>query len=774
MVPSALVSCERLPLTAHGKVDRAALLALPLLRQRVTRSRPPATGAEQTLAGIWQDVLQLESVGAAESFFELGGHSLLLTQVQARVKRAFGRELSMLELFEHPTIESLAAHLSASPAPELPRARGLLPAEAGHAVAIIGMAGQFPGAKDLEQFWRNLAAGVESISRLSDEALAESGVPASLSDRSEYVRAKGVLEGAELFDADFFGINPREARQMDPQQRRFLECAWEALEDAGYPPGTHGASVGVFATSSATSYQPLPASEEPAGIYQLKLGLESDFLATRVSYKLDLHGPGMTVRTGCSGSLVAVHLACRSILSGECELALAGGVSISVPLAGGYVYQPGMILSPDGHCRAFDARAGGTVRGNGVGAVVLKRLERALADGDTVHAVIRGTALNNDGAGKLGYTAPSLAGQAEVIARAHEVAGIQPHEVSFVETHGTGTPLGDPVEAAALVRAFQRGAGPQSSCALGATKPNIGHLDAAAGIAGLIKTVLCLRHRQLPPVAHFEKPNPSLGLDGTPFFINARLSDWDSARGPAADRRGELLWHRRHQCPYGGGRGPGRSRHGGAGALARASLVRANVHGARHRREAPGGVPGFAAGRAVGGRGPHAPAGADRLRAACGARLPGRAGGGAGPGAAGAGARARGALPERGPGQGGGVPLPRPGRAVPGHGARALRLAGRLPCRGRPVRGDPPAAPGRGRARAAPAGGRRRRAHPPDGARAALPLHRGVRAGPPLDVPGDDAAGDGGPQPRRVCGRLPRGGVLAGGRAGAHRAPEAG
>lgn len=531
MVPSAFVSCERLPLTAHGKVDRAALLARPLQRQRVTRSRPPATGVEQTLAGIWQDILQLDRVGASESFFDLGGHSLLLTQVQARVRRALGRELSMLELFEHPTIESLAAHLSALPAPELPRARGPLPAQEGHAVAIIGLAGQFPGAKDLEQFWRNLAAGVESISRLTDEALAESGVPAELSGRSGYVRAKGVLEGAELFDADFFGVSPREARQMDPQQRRFLECAWEALEDAGYPPGTHGASVGVFATSSATSYQPLPASEEPADIYQLKLGLESDFLATRVSYKLDLHGPGMTVRTGCSGSLVAVHLACRSILSGECELALAGGVSISVPLAGGYVYQPGMILSPDGHCRAFDARAAGTVRGNGVGAVVLKRLDRALADGDTVHAVIRGTALNNDGAGKLGYTAPSLTGQAEVIARAHEVAGVLPREVTFVETHGTGTPLGDPVEAAALTRAFLRDAGPQGSCALGATKPNIGHLDAAAGIAGLIKTVLCLRHRQLPPVVHFEKPNPALGLEGSPFFINARLSDWTPPEG---------------------------------------------------------------------------------------------------------------------------------------------------------------------------------------------------------------------------------------------------
>jgi amino acid adenylation domain-containing protein len=531
MVPSAFVPCERLPLTAHGKVDRAALLALPLQRQRVTRSRPPATEAEQTLAGIWQDVLQRDSVGAVENFFDLGGHSLLLTQVQARVRRAFGREPSMLELFEHPTIESLAARLSASPAPELPRARALAPVEPGNAVAIIGLAGQFPGAQDLEQFWRNLAGGVESISRLSDEALAEAGVPASLSSRSGYVRAKGVLQGAELFDADFFGVNPREARQMDPQQRRFLECAWEALEDAGYPPGTHGASVGVFATSSATSYQPLPASEEPADTYQLKLGLESDFLATRVSYKLDLRGPGMTVRTGCSGSLVAVHLACRSLLSGECELALAGGVSISVPLAGGYVYQPGMILSPDGHCRAFDAQAAGTVRGNGVGAVVLKRLDRALADGDTIHAVIRGTALNNDGAGKLGYTAPSLAGQAQVIAMAHEAAGVQPHEISFVETHGTGTPLGDPIEASALARAFQRGTGPQGSCALGATKPNIGHLDAAAGIAGLIKTVLCLRHRQLPPVVHFQKPNPSLGLDGTPFFVNARLSDWTPPKG---------------------------------------------------------------------------------------------------------------------------------------------------------------------------------------------------------------------------------------------------
>jgi amino acid adenylation domain-containing protein len=533
MVPAAFVPCERLPLTSNGKVDRAKLLALPLpRRERVTRSRPPATELERTLARIWQDVLQLEQVGATESFFDLGGHSLLLTQVQLRVKQALGREPSVLALFEHPTIESLAAHLASSaPAPEPVRARAQASGQGSQAVAIIGMSGQFPGAQDLEQFWRNLAAGVESISQLSDEALAEAGVPTALSSRPGYVRAKGVLEGAELFDAEFFGVNPREASQMDPQQRRFLECAWEALEDAGYPPQTHGASVGVFATSSATTYQPLPTSEGPADTYQLKLGLESDFLATRVSYKLDLRGPGLTVRTGCSGSLVAVHLACRSVLSGECDLALAGGVSISVPLAGGYQYQPGMILSPDGHCRAFDARAGGTVRGNGVGVVVLKRLEQALADGDTVHAVIRGSALNNDGAGKLGYTAPSVAGQAEVIARAQEAAGVQPHEVSFVEAHGTGTPLGDPVEVAALARAFQRGPGAPGRCVLGATKPNIGHLDAAAGIAGLLKTVLSLRHRQLPPVVHFEQPNPGLNLEGTPFSINARLSDWTPPEG---------------------------------------------------------------------------------------------------------------------------------------------------------------------------------------------------------------------------------------------------
>ncbi|MFL5359302.1 beta-ketoacyl synthase N-terminal-like domain-containing protein [Archangium sp.] len=496
------------------------------------RSRPPANETERTLARIWQDVLRLERVGATESFFDLGGHSLLLTQVRARVKQAFGRELSMLELFEHPSIESLAAHLASAPrAPEPSRARPLPSAQDGQSVAIIGMAGQFPGASNLEQFWRNLAGGVESISRLSDEALAEAGIPPELSSHPGYVRAKGVLEGAELFDAEFFGFSPREASQMDPQQRRFLECAWEALEDAGYPPQTHGGSVGVFASSSATTYQPRPASETPADVWQLKLGLESDFLSTRVSYELDLRGPGLTVRTGCSGSLVAVHLAYRSVLAGECDLALAGGVSISVPVSGGYLYQPGMILSPDGHCRAFDARAGGTVRGNGVGAIVLKRLDRALADGDSIHAVIRGSALNNDGAGKIGYTAPGIAGQAEVITRAQEAAGVRPHEVSFVETHGTGTPLGDPVEVAALTKAFQRGAGPQGHCVLGATKPNIGHLDAAAGIAGLLKTVLSLRHRQLPPVVHFEQPNPALELAGTPFSINARLSDWTPLEG---------------------------------------------------------------------------------------------------------------------------------------------------------------------------------------------------------------------------------------------------
>ncbi len=344
------------------------------------------------------------------------------------------------------------------------------------------------------------------------------------------MRAAAVLEDAELFDADFFGYPPREAAVTDPQHRVFLECAWEALEDAGYDAGKAG-SVGVYAGASTNTYllnNLLLDREATAAVsaFELNLGNSAAFLPTNVSYKLDLRGPSVFVQTACSTSLVAVHLAVQALLNGECGLALAGGVSVNVPQRSGYLYQDDMVFSPDGHCRSFDARARGTVGGSGVGIVVLKRLEEALADGDRIRAVVRGSAINNDGAGKVGLTAPSVAGQADVIREALEVAQVHPESVGYVEAHGSGTPLGDPIEVAALTEAFRDKTERRGFCAIGSVKSNFGHLDAAAGVAGLIKAVLMLEHRELPPSLHFEQPNPEIAFERSPFYVQTALQPW--------------------------------------------------------------------------------------------------------------------------------------------------------------------------------------------------------------------------------------------------------
>jgi acyl transferase domain-containing protein len=401
------------------------------------------------------------------------------------------------------------------------------------AVAIIGMAGRFPDAPDLATFWRNLAGGVESLMTLTDAELAAAGVPAAQIADPSYVKKCTCLEGADQFDAAFFGFSAREAEILDPQQRVFLECAWEAFEDAGYGAGRGLGAVGVFAGASLNTYLlsnllANPAAIATAGAYQTMIASDKDFLATRVSYKLDLRGPGLTVQTACSTSLVAVQLACQSLLDGQCDLALAGGVSIGFPERVGYLYREGMILSPDGHCRPFDARGQGIRPGAGAGAVVLKRLSDAVADGDSIRAVILGAAINNDGAAKMGYTAPSLDGQAEVIRLAQARAGVSPETISYVEAHGTATPLGDPIEVGALTQVFGAARNGGAGCALGSVKSNIGHLDAAAGVAGLIKTVLSLEHRMLPPSLNFETPNPEIDFDRSPFYVNHTLVEWAS------------------------------------------------------------------------------------------------------------------------------------------------------------------------------------------------------------------------------------------------------
>ncbi|MBV9761972.1 MAG: SDR family NAD(P)-dependent oxidoreductase [Acidobacteriaceae bacterium] len=398
-------------------------------------------------------------------------------------------------------------------------------------IAIVGMAGRFPGSDTLEEFWLNLKNGVEGIHFLSDAELQALGVPRPATKKKQFVNAAALVGKIDQFDAAFFGYTPREAELMDPQHRLFLECAWEAMECAGYHAETYAGLIGVYAGTSLSSYLlynvlPNMSDMHSETNFEAMIGNDKDFLSTRVAYKLNLKGPAIDVQTGCSTSLVAVHLACQSLLCYQCDMALAGGVSIQVPQRSGYYYVEDGIHSPDGHCRAFDAQARGTMFGNGLGIVVLKRLSDALHDRDHIHAVIRGSAINNDGARKVGYTAPSVEGQSNVITAAQTLAGVTPQTITYIECHGTGTNLGDPVEVLALANAFRNAGNRKRFCALGAVKTNIGHLDAAAGVAGLIKTVLALKHKLLPPTLHFESPNPQIDFDHSPFFVNSSLREW--------------------------------------------------------------------------------------------------------------------------------------------------------------------------------------------------------------------------------------------------------
>jgi amino acid adenylation domain-containing protein len=397
-------------------------------------------------------------------------------------------------------------------------------------IAVVGMAGRFPGADDLGELWRNLCGGVESVRFYSREELAAAGVAPALLDDSRYVRASAPLRDVQHFDADFFDFSAREAELMDPQHRIFLECCWEALENAGYDTRTWPGSIGLFAGMGMSGYLirnllSHPDLIENAGPLQIRILNDNNFLTSLAAYKLDLRGPSITVQSACSTSLVATCMACQSLLQFQCDLVLAGGVTVVVPHGLGYLALDG-VMSPDGHCRAFDAEARGTVEGSGAGVVVLKRLSDAVAEGDTIHAVIRGFATNNDGGFKLSFTAPSLDGQLEVVATAQAVAGVPAESITYVETHGTGTSLGDPVEVAALTEVFAAATARRGFCALGSIKTNIGHLDAAAGAAGLIKAILAVEHGILPPSLHFETPNPRIDFARSPFYVNTECRPW--------------------------------------------------------------------------------------------------------------------------------------------------------------------------------------------------------------------------------------------------------
>ncbi len=397
-------------------------------------------------------------------------------------------------------------------------------------IAVIGMAGRFPGASNIDGFWENLKSGVESIRFFTDQELIEAGVRPSLLEDPHYVKAKGVIEDFECFDAAFFGYTPGEAEKMDPQVRIFHQCVWHALEDAGYEPAAFGGAIGLYGGASNNTAWEVMALQGDSNIFADVQLTDKDHLSTRISHNLNLTGPSFTVETQCSTSLVALHLACQALLSGECDMSVAGGISMTLPPKSGYLYQEGLLFSPDGHCRSFEKRAGGTVFGNGAGAVVLRRIEEAMADGDHIYAVVKGTAVNNDGSRKISYSAPGVDGQVAVIRMAHKIAGVDPESITYVEAHGTGTSLGDPIEVEALKLAFNTDK--RGYCRIGSVKANVGHLDNAAGITGLIKTALALKHRLIPPNPYFEEPNPKIDFENSPFRVVTHLTPWDSDGHP--------------------------------------------------------------------------------------------------------------------------------------------------------------------------------------------------------------------------------------------------
>ncbi|MBA2679997.1 MAG: SDR family oxidoreductase, partial [Ktedonobacteraceae bacterium] len=495
---------------------------------------------EEKIAEIWQQALGIEQIGLYDNFFDIGGNSLVALEVITQLKKAFRMPIPAVALFEAPTVSALAKYLRPAPATvsvnkqtqELKQRRRQARSATQQAdIAIIGMSGRFPGATTVEQFWQNLCEGKESITTFTDEELLAAGVDPEDLANPDYVKARPVLEQTDQFDANFFGYSPREAELTDPQHRLFLECAWEAMEYAGYNSQTYEGLIGVFGGTNLSFYLIDLLTRAPEAVktidgFQISIGNDKDSLTTTVSYKMNLRGPSFAVQTFCSTSLVATHLACQSLLNGECDMAMAGGASIRVPDRVGYTFIEGGQESSDGHCRAFDAHSEGSVLGDGVGVVVLKRLADALHDGDTIHAVIKGSAINNDGSLKVSYSAPSVVGQADVVTQALDISGISPESISYVETHGTATELGDPIEIASLTRAYRQHTDKIGYCAIGSVKTNVGHLDRAAGVTSLIKTVMALKHEQIPASLHYETPNPEIDFANSPFYVNTQLRPW--------------------------------------------------------------------------------------------------------------------------------------------------------------------------------------------------------------------------------------------------------
>ncbi|MEN1927037.1 non-ribosomal peptide synthetase/type I polyketide synthase [Luteimonas qiangzhengi] len=553
MVPDLCIAMERMPLSANGKLDRVALPAPGSARPDLAVAYAPPVGSrEQQVCEAFAALLGIERAGRHDNFFDLGGNSMLAVQLLGRLQQHAEQPLPATLIYAHPTPASFAAALvqgaeadvgqrrfagARRDAPQATPQTG----PAHEPVAIIAMAGRFPGAADVEAFWDNLCAGRDSITTFAQDELDPS-IPLADRMHPSYVTARGIIEGVEQFDAAFFGISPREAELMDPQHRIFLELCWECMERGGEIPDASTVPVGVFAGTYHSTYlrrhvEAHPELVDEVGTYQVTLANEKDYIATRVAHKLNLTGPAISMYTACSTSLVTICQAVDSLRAGACDMALAGGSSVVCPPRSGHIYQEGAMLSPDGHTRPFDAGAKGTVFSDGAAVVLLKRLSDAIRDGNPVYAVVRGGAVNNDGGGKASFTAPSSDGQAAVIAMAQARAGVSPRDISYLEAHGTATPMGDPIEIEGLVKAFRRGTADNGTadsgfCRIGSVKSNFGHLVIAAGAAGVIKTALSLSERRLPPSLHFERPNPAIDFPTTPFVVNAAMSEWSDANGP--------------------------------------------------------------------------------------------------------------------------------------------------------------------------------------------------------------------------------------------------
>ena len=529
MVPQLIVQLEALPFSPNGKVDKAALPDPDVTTLLSNPYQAPNYETENQLSEIWKEILGLSRVGIEDNFFELGGNSLLAQKSVALLKSRHGFHLAVTRLYQFPIIKDLASFLDGKESVKSFRKHSTLTNE-DRDVAVIGMSGRFPGADSVAELWELLKAGKESTTFFT-EATLDPSVPAEIRNHRDYVKARGIVEEVQGFDAAFFGITPKLAELMDPQQRIFLEIAWQVLEKTGYAAGNYEGPTGVFAgvrvnTYYANNVLPNPELIDNVGRFQVVTVNDKDYVATRTAYTLDLKGPAVNVQSACSTSLLAVAQAVQSIRSGQCEMALAGGATINAPVNVGHLYEEGAMLSNDGHCRPFDAAAEGTVFSDGAGVVLLKNKAAALRDGDQIYALIKGVGISNDGGGKGSFTAPSAEGQAAAISMAIDDAGVDPAQISYIETHGTATPLGDPIEIEGLNLAF----GPQEKkqyCAIGSVKSNFGHLTCAAGVTGLIKASLAMYHQQIPASINYEKPNPNIDFENSPFIVNTRLKDWE-------------------------------------------------------------------------------------------------------------------------------------------------------------------------------------------------------------------------------------------------------